>query len=224
MFGLNTFCFTFSLLSTLWQQNNFYSRSLKLETISTAACEKEGNISWASVSESWGNNSKSSHFSPACPNCFTGILADKGEWNNLRNPSLKSSNTNRRLLPVKCLDLKNWGSSKRSLGIELKYLLNHFTESFKTKSNKRFQVEFVFAHFILLWNLRNLVELWGCFFIYFFHVYCLTYSANFLPIGKPREQESIATGALDSHEVIEQEISSLHVMIAGHYKIQLYTF
>lgn len=55
---------------------------------------------------------------------------------------MKSSNTNQTLLPVKCLDLKNGGSSKRSLGIELKYPLNLYTESFKTKSNKRFQAEF----------------------------------------------------------------------------------
>lgn len=218
------FFFTFSLLSTIRQQNNFYSRSLKLETISTA-CEKEGNIFLASVCEWWGNNSKASHLSPACSNCFSGILADIGEWNNLKNPSLKSSNTNQILLPVKCLDLINRGSSKRSLGIELKYPLNLYTKSFKTKSNKRFQVEFHLdiCSFHPAMEFKKFSRIMGMFPPLLFS--CLLFnSVNKLPSSWKTYDFHYDCGALDSDEVIEKEISSLYVMTTEHYKILLYTF
>lgn len=160
-------------------------------------------------------------------NCFTGILADIGEWNNLRNPSLKSSNTNQKLLPVKCVDLKNWGSSKRNLGIELKYLFNLFTESFKTKSNKRFQVEFHlgFCLFHPDMEFKKFSRVMGMFLPSLFS--CLLFKLlNKLP-SSWETQGAIKhhdCGAFDSHAVIELEISSLYVMITVHDKILWYTF
>jgi len=67
----------------------------------------------------------------------------------------------------------------------------------KQNPTKYFKLNSVgfFARFTLLWNVTSLVELWGCFFLYYFQVYCFTYSRNFLPVGKLREQQSIVTVA-----------------------------
>lgn len=169
-----------------------------METTSAVACEKEGNKSWFSVSEWWGNILNISCLDPSYPNCFSGILADVGEWNTLRNPSLKFSNTKQTLQPVEGLDPKSWTSSKTSSGIGKKKKTNYWIFSqkvLKQTPTKDFNFHFIgfFSHFTLLWNATSLAELWRWSLLEYFHIYCFTFSTNLFPVGNRKEQQSIMT-------------------------------
>lgn len=145
-----------------------------------------------------GQHFKHFLFRPCMPNCFAGILADIGEWNSLRNPSPKFSNTNQTLQPGE------------GLGIEKKNIYWIFSlKVLKQNPTKDFKFNFVwfFSHFTLLWNVTSLVELWGCSFPYYFHIYYFTYSTNSLPVGKLREKQSIMT--VVTLRVMEEKIKNI---------------
>lgn len=137
---------------------------------------------------------------PACPAC------QHFGWHRWIKQSEKSNpNSNQTLQPVESLDPKKSASHKTRLGIGEKKKNPQQTQNIywvftqkvlKQNPTKYFKLNFVWVFFLTsscYGNATSLAELWGCSFLYYFHIYCFTYSTDFLLIEKLQEQQSIVT-------------------------------